>query len=232
MTYSLYALLADAILAFVLVLGIGLGWRRGFIRTVAKPVKLVGALVISVKFCTPLAQAWLEPVLCTPIKERLSAFLTERCANLTAQNATEELPTLLKLAAGLFNIDITEVAEGAGTRIIESIVNALATPVAHVTAVVFCFVILYLASQLLLTVAFWLVNMIFHAGVLGVANRLVGVVFGALFALLIAWAAVALAELVFGMPSMAESPLADGMRDGFLYRFFDKHGPLDLLLSF
>jgi len=231
-TYSLYALLADAVLALILVLGIGLGWRRGFIRTVAKPVKLVGALVISFKLCTPLAGKWLEPILRAPIAERLTAFLTERCADLTAQNATEELPTLLKLAAGLFNIDISEVAEGAGARIIEAIVNALAAPVAHVIAIVFCFVILYFVSQLVLTVALLLLNMIFHVGVLGVANRLVGVLFGALFALLLAWGAVALSELVFGLPSMADSALVDGVRDGFLYRFFDRNGPLDLLLSF
>ena len=41
MPYSIYAFLADALLALILLLGIGLGWRRGFIRTVAKPVKLV-----------------------------------------------------------------------------------------------------------------------------------------------------------------------------------------------
>lgn len=232
MPYSIYAFLADALLALILLLGIGLGWRRGFIRTVAKPVKLVSALILSFNLCTPVAERWLQPMLEAPIKERMSAYLTEKCAHLTAANAAEELPTLLKLAAGLFDIDITEVAEGAGAALIDRLVTSLATPVAHVIAIVFAFVGVYIVSQLLLTVALWLLNAIFRVGVLGVANRIVGLLFGALFAMLIAWGAVALCEFALGLGASGAPSAIEQVRGGVLYGFFDKYSPLDLLLSF
>ncbi len=232
MSYSLYAFVADAVLVLILVLGIIFGWRRGFVRTVAKPVKLFAALVLAFTLCTVVADAWIQPLLQAPMEEQLTAYLREACAGLTADNATEELPALLKMAAGMFDIDINEVVSTGGEDLIRSIVTALAEPVAHIVATLAGFLVVYIAARILLWIVVGVLAAVFNIGILGLANRILGVIFSLLFAVVMAWGVVTLSEFLIGIVGTSGTAFVDGLRDGLLYRFFNEYTPLDILLSF
>ncbi|MBQ7315423.1 MAG: CvpA family protein [Clostridia bacterium] len=232
MSYSIYSFVADAVLVLILLLGIFFGWKRGFVRTVAKPVKLVVALILAFSLCTAVGEGWIQPLLEAPIEQHLTSYLQQACADMTAQTASEELPTLLKMAAGMFDIDITEVAESGGADIIRSIVRSLTEPVAHVVAILFAFIGIYIVSRILLWIVVALIGAIFNIGILGIANRIIGVVFSLLFAVVIAWSVVSLTECIIGLSAATESVFVSGIREGFLYRFFNEYTPLDILLSF
>ena len=232
MPYSLYAFLTDAVLVLFVLIGAFLGYRHGFIRTVAKPVKVIIALVLAFTLCTSLADAWLQPIVQAPIERELTVFLQERCANITAENAVEALPTVLKMAAGMFGINVSTLTEGDVDTIIGNVVTALAEPLAHLIALIGAFLIIYLLAKLLLSVGVSILHSLFSSGLLGVANRLVGLLVNTVLFLLIAWGAVALADGILSTPSLSDNTLVQSIQGAFFYRLLSENGPLDLLLSF
>ncbi len=230
MTYTFYSFIADAVLVLILLLGIFFGWRRGFVRTVAKPVKIILSLVVAFSFCGVVGSTWIQPVLQSPIEQSLTEHLQASYANMTAANAAEELPSLLKMAAGIFNIDITEVAQNSGDSVIGGIVSALIEPVTRILGLVVACIVLYIAARLALWIVMGVLSAVFNIGILGIANRSIGVVFSLLFAIVIAWLFVCVAEFAFGYTQ--PSDVIEGVRGGFLYGFFNNYTPLDILLSF
>ena len=218
----------DMFLIAILVIGFVLGWKRGFVKTVAKPVKIVAVWACSIKFCATVAERFVAPFIQKPVTEKLSAILREKCAALTAQTASDDLPTLLKMTAGLFNIDVEQVASNAGEALIERLAETFTQPLVSVIAVVISFFLLLIVCNILFSVLLWILNGIFHTKPLSWLNRILGVVFSVAFAFIIAWLISMLAGAVLG--SQALSALE--FEGGAVYRFFQEYHPLDLLLGF
>lgn len=233
MNYTFYSFLADAVLALVVLLGILIGYKRGFVRTVAKPVKLIASLIIAFSFASQAGAAWIHPALAAPVRTHMTEFLTEKCADITAATAQEQLPTVLKMAAGMFGIDVTAVAEGAGSEgIITALVDALTTPLVSFISMILAFIALYILSQFALSLLFWLIDTVFQGGVIGFANHLLGLVLGAVFAVLVAWGLVALSDFIFQLEATQEVTVFPQIEQGFFYRLLNTYNPVDLLLSF
>ena len=223
------SIVMDIIIAAIVVIGMIYGIRRGFVKTVAKPVRIVAVLAVAFSFCGTVGAQYIQPYIQAPISERMSAFLTEKCADITAANAAEELPTLLKLSAGLFNIDVNTVAGEATGSIISSITDALTSPVASVIASILAFIVLYILASIAFVIVVQVIHLVFSIGPLRIFNKFFGFIFGTLFALIIAWAFVAVFELALGLPFMEG---VAGFERGFLYSFLNELHPIDLLLSF
>ena len=232
MTYTFLSFITDAVLVLVILSGAVIGYKRGFIRTVAKPVKWIAALYIAFRLCTVVGDKWIAPMIQTPLQTQLSEYLHTACASLTAENAADELPTLIKMAAGLFNIDVSAVAADAAGNVIDSIVTALVGPVAHLLAAVVSFLGLYLVAQLLLSLVLAVLNSVCSVGLIGAANRIVGVVVTTCLSFIVAWLLVALAGFVFGFPSVNAAGWVKEVEGSVFYRFLHNNGPLDLLLRF
>ena len=221
-------LVVDLVLVAVLLIGIFMGYKRGFVKTVAKPVKLVATWVCTIKSCSFFATRFVAPLIQTTVTEKLSSFLQENYNNITASNAADELPTLLKIAAGIFNIDIQQVADDAGAALVQKLAETFTEPLISLVSIVIAFVLLLIAFSILFSIVLWLLNGVFHIGPLLWFNRLLGVCFGAALALIIAWAVSMLLGFVLELPALS----AIGFDGGAVYRFFREYHPLDLLLGF
>ena len=159
---------------------------------------------------------------------QLAKFLEEKCKDLTAANASEELPTLLKMAAGLFDIDVDQIAANAGDALAEKLAETFTSPIVSLVSVVIAFILLLLVYSVLFSVILWLLNGIFHMKPLAWLNRSLGVFFGLAFALIIAWLVSMLVGFIFNFPALSSI----GFDGGAVYRFFREYHPLDLLLGF
>lgn len=221
----------EILLWSIIILGTIMCTKAGFVEIIAKPVKFIAALVLAFTLCSAVAESIISPMIQEPITNYISEFMYENCSTITAENATEELPTLLKIAAAIFNIDITEVA-ASGTDIVENIIESLTVPVISVISVVLAFIAVYVVSKLALTLVIWLINALCSGGLIGAVNRLLGLVFGVVLSVAVAWALAVILELVFHLPAFESSEAIANFEGGFLYTFFNTYNPIELLLSF
>jgi uncharacterized membrane protein required for colicin V production len=224
--------IVDIILVLVVFMGLILGWKRGFVGIVAKPVKFVASIGIAFGFSGALAEKIVTPMIKGPATNYVKDFLYTNCQSVTVENASEELPTILKIAAAIFNIDITNVAENATGTVIDAIAENLTAPVINVVSVVISFIALLIISNIVLALALGIINLIFKGGVLGGINKVLGVVFGVAFFLIISWALAVVFEFVVNLPALSEVAWAKDFEGGFVYKFFNEYNPIELLLSF
>ncbi|MBO5906807.1 MAG: hypothetical protein J6Q85_01455 [Clostridia bacterium] len=223
--------IVNIIISAFFVAGVIIGIKRGFISLAAKPVKFFAALVIAFSFASAFGAAVINPIIEAPITNYIKDFLYTNCEGLTSSNAREELPTILKISAAIFGIDIGEVASNA-TNVLDAIVESLTAPVISVVSVIVAFIILYFISKVLLSVALWFVNLVFQSGVFGFLNKLLGTVFGLCLAVIVSWAFVAVFEYAVHLPMFAANPTVAEFEGTFIYGFFNSYSPMELLLSF
>ena len=226
-------IIVDVAILLIILIGLILGIKRGFVKTVAKPVKVVLALVIAISFSSSIAESFVEPRIREPISNQMEEYVLENCDDINSENINEELPTVLKIAASLFEIDIDEIAgEEDGDTIVERIIKSLISPTIHVISLIITFIILYFLSGIALSIALWILNSMVDNGVIGVFNRILGAVFSTALAFVIAWAAASLFTYVINLPSISVHEWASDFEGGFIYKFFNTLNPIELLLSF
>ena len=224
--------IVDIVFMLLFATSIIVGVYMGFIKTVAKPVKFVLAIFLAYFFAANFSAMVVEPLIAPPIRNQLMSFLTEKFAEITVETV-DTLPTLVKFAAGLYGVDLAEVASGAGEgSIIETIVANIVDPSAHILCTAISFVALFFVAKLLLTIVFAIVDKVIDNGIIGVANKIVGAVFTGMLGFIICWALASVFELVIHLPVFAEQSWAMEFTGGFVYKFLKSISPIDLLLSF
>ncbi len=225
--------IVDLILVLIVAIGLFLGIKRGFIKTIAKPVKIILTLVISFSFASPLSEALIEPKVREPIANQMEEYIVENCSDINADNINEELPTLLKIGAGVFDIDVEKLAkEETGESLVNKIVDSLIAPATGLISTVITFIILYFLSGIVLTILISILNAALDDGFIGVFNRILGGIFSTAFAFIIAWALTSIFTYVINLPSVANSEWASEFSGGFIYKLFNSLNPVELLLSF
>lgn len=222
----------DLVLCAIIVLGAIVGVVRGFIRIAAKPVKFIAAIVIAFSLCNPVAEKIVSPIIDSSVTNYISDFLDERVDELTPENVDEELPTILKVAASLFDIDIeAKIEEGTGEAV-DDIVSTLASPVVRIISIGIAFIGLYFLSKLALALALFLIDLVFKNGLFGTLNKILGFIFSTVISIAAAWAVAVLISFVFNLPAFASNEAINEFTGGFFFRFFNTYNPVELLLSF
>lgn len=223
----------DLILLGILGAGVYMGIQKGFISTVAAPVKFVASIALALSLASVFGSIFVEPIVGPAITNKVSGILVEKYADITAETASTELPTLIKFAAAMCGVDISSVASAAdGTYIIESIVYTVTQPVVEIVSTIAGFIIVYFVAKILLDILLAFINEMFKNGIAAKTNKALGAVFTFLLAFCIAWAFTAVSEFFLNIPLIAKANWVSNFEGGLLYRFFRLFTPLDLLLSF
>ena len=222
----------DVILVAVVLIGIILGWRRGFVGIVAKPVKFAASLGISFGFARAFSSAIILPMIESPASNYVREFLYKNCSGITAETAADELPTLMKMAAAIFGIDINQVAQGSSGSVIDAIADKLTHPVISTVSIVISFFALLIISNIALAIALAFIKSLFKKGILGAFNKVLGVVFGLAFFFIISWGLAVIFELIINLPSVQAASWAADFEGGYVYSFLNEYNPIELLLSF
>jgi uncharacterized membrane protein required for colicin V production len=225
-------IIVDLVIVAIVLSGAFIGIKRGFILTLAKPIKLIASIVIALSLCNTVATSIVQPMIEAPITNQISSYLTEECEEITAENAKDELPTLLKLAAGIVGVDVESVMGDGTSEYISEIVDKLAVPAIHLIAVVISYFALYFLSKILISLAVSLINGIFSGGIFGIANKILGFLVSTFFAFVAAWLLTSLFGYIINIPAFKEVGWINSFEGGYVYKFFKEISPIDLLLSF
>ena len=222
----------DILLVAIILWGAVTGIKKGFVKIAAKPVKFVASIALAVVICVGVADTIITPIIKEPIANYVSEFIYDNCQNVTAENAANELPTLLKISAAIFNINVTDITEGAGNAVLDAIVENLTAPVINIVSVIIAFVLVYILASIAFSLFIALINVIFSNGILGVFNRILGFFFTGAVALIASWALAAFFEFFIHLPMFEDITLFADFNGGIVYSFFNTYSPIELLLSF
>ncbi len=224
-------IVVDLIFVLILVIGLLVGIKRGFVNTLAKPVKLVLAFVLAFSLASTVGSTLLEPLISAPVTSRLSEFLNENFGAVTAETVNT-LPTVIKFAAGLCEVDMAEVAASAEGDVIAAILNEITQPVVDIVCNVIAFVLVFIVALIVLGILLAIVNAIVDNGIIGVFNRILGAVFTLAFCILICWGLAIVLEYASSLPALQNVSWIAEFTGGYVYRFFRSFSPLDVILSF
>ena len=151
---------------------------------------------------------------------------------MTPEDAKSKLPTLIKVAAGFADINIDEINGETTDEFIAQTVDNLTKPLIYLLSVIISFFAIYFISKIVLAILLKALNLFLKRGVLGVFNKILGLIIGAFFAFVILWLAVIIFGYIINIPSIADTEFAKSFDGGFVYKFIKSMSPLDLLLSF
>ena len=222
----LLSIIVDLVLIGILVLAFILGLKRGFVKSVSKPVRFFASFATAYGLASPFANGIVVPIIGGAVKTQIKGYLLESCPNITPETI-DELPTLLKLGAAMSGTDLNSFTS---ENIINTIVDALADPVIFILAVIVSFILLYFLSKLFYTIALAIVNSVFKVSVLDKPNKVLGCIINTFAGFCVAWTLTVLFDFFIHLPMFGE--WAIGFEGGFIYRFFTMMSPIELLLSF
>ena len=224
-------IIIDLVLIGILAAGVIIGLTKGFVKVIAKPLKVIFSIVFALAFARAFGAWVVEPIIGEPIFNWISESIYESCANLSQDVAVDEMPTLIKFAASLSNVDLNAIS-GGSEDVISSLVVELTQPIVSIISTVISFLLLILIARLALIIVFAIVNRVCEAGALKVVNRVLGCIVCVLFAAFVVWGVVSLFGFVISLPALAENEAIKNFNGGFIYKLFDRYSPIGLLLSF
>lgn len=152
----------DAIVVALFLLCVGLGWRRGFVRTVSGLLALIAAVLVAAVFSAPIAKAVYTNIAAPKITAALSEQIEGDVLPSETQldTALEHLPpfvtTLLESkgldsgAAILAKVDALDAGESAAEGITRQVIAPIAVSVLQLLCSVLLFVITYIVAAIVL----------------------------------------------------------------------------------
>ncbi len=226
--------LIDILLVGIVFAGLVIGIKKGFIATVEKPVRFFVALFAAFSLASVVGAYIVEPIIAPAITNKLSSTLIEKCSDITAETANQDLPTLVKFAAGMYGISIKDTITAAdGVNVIQSVASEVASPVVKVVAVIAGFAIVYyLVKALTKPVMKFVDKLLKKKGAIGYTNKFIGSIFTGVLAFMVAWLFTASLGFFLNIPLIADTQAVRNFTGGRVYCFFEMFSPLDLLLSF
>ena len=200
----------DLILLALLLIGLVLGWRQGFVQALTRIIVVVAALLlagwIAGKLAEPAAR-WLEPILSTAqgntsdAGEMLAAFGFEG-------------DTLSELVD-----NAVEKAQQAGETLLSAVVSTALKSAAYAVVYVVSFLLLLLLLRLVLTPLHLFTKLPVVHGVNALLGGVLGLVKCALLLFLAVWVLQKLQLLV--TPELVNKTV--------LLKFFAQNSPIDLI---
>ena len=225
------AILVDLLLLGIIAYGVYYGIKIGFVKMAEKPMKNVLSLVLAYT-CSRSFGAWIiAPLVRGPITGYIGDFLYKNVPNITPETAAEDLPTILKMAAAAFDIEISNGAE-SGKTYLDTLISTLAEPVVGFVSVIIGAIALFFIVKLLFTLGFYLLNKFCNKGLLGKINKVLGIIFGVFMFILTSWGVAVLISIIFHLPMFDGVELISEFKGGLAYRFFNTFNPIELMLRF
>ncbi len=225
-------ILVDIVLAVVFLGGVVVGYNKGFLGIVERPAKIIVTVMLALALAPSVSDLIVAPYIEEPIVEFVDGCLEKNADEITGENASEELPGVLKLVAKVFKVDVDEVVENATGSIAEAITENLAKPIINAISFAISLVVLLIVSHIILVALLALINLIFKAKILGMVNKILGTVFGVVFSFVLAWGLAVMLEFAFSSSALSTLDWVVKFGDGgFVYEFLNKCDPIQWIFG-
>jgi uncharacterized membrane protein required for colicin V production len=182
--------LLDLIIIAIISLTIYFSYKNGFIKTAISAAAFMIAIIITVSFASPLAEAIKDTSVAETVKdaveETIENALNEKATSLNdlLSGGSEKFNSMLNIA-GLGDEDLSHLlAENSdGIDPIERIAAYVANPVIDIIAMIVAIILLYVGSRLLLLLVSFILGKVAELPVIRTANKGLGIALGVVLAL-------------------------------------------------
>ena len=228
---SFLTVLTDLIIVLLVVLSAVLGRKKGGVATVISLVGGIAALAVTL-FLTPpvgafLSENVLTPALTSPIEETIRSAAEQ--AGEPVETFLEERPRVEEALSriGIQKEKISDIRETGLHAFSEKAAGIVSAPLAYGLTFFVLFIVLLLLVRLIIR----LTKKLNAVPVVGGVNRTLGLVFGILFGLVLAWAFAAILHLFVPYLHTLENEAARTFDEDatFLYRYLYRFQPMKLL---
>ena len=216
------SIVLDLVLIGLVAAGVVVGIVRGFLKSVMKPVRIAASLALSALLSKPISKVLVAPIIQTPLENKIQSYVLD----FIDKNPNKELPTLIKLAAALKGVDLTN------EETVSELIGNVTGPVVEIIALAITFIILFLIFVLLIRVGCWFLESSIKDTTLGKANKIAGAVLNGLLGFVVGWAFVSAFDIFVHMGIFESGWLGTEFKGGLLYRLLLNFSPIELLLSF
>ena len=236
----------DIVIVALCALTILVSYKRGFFKSVMSLCSGVGALLVAYTFTPKLAIIVKEKFLL----DKIVGGVVDTLASMAkagadgAQNIVSDLSKLLENSQFLTILDqygadsqhITELINSANDgshAAVEQVAYAVADPIAGTIANIAVFIGLFLAAILVLRLITWAIGIVFTLPVLRGVDKMLGLVFGVISALLFVWIFAMVADAaVQAIASVAPGTIdASILDDSVLLKFFARYNPIEAITN-
>ncbi len=215
----------ELIIVIILVFGSYYGYTRGLFRLLITPARFVICLLLSLRLAPIVGRTLFLPIISDPVRNYIGGIIGERFSEIQTMTEEGSIPTVMKIAAAIFNVEIQLSDE----MLLDGIMS-LADPLVGLIAYALSFLALLLLFTVLLRLIINLCDAILSVGIIGRINKIFGVLVSFFAAIIVAWLFVSAVD-VFIISKETDGALP-AFVGGPLYRLFKDNSPLKLLLSF
>ncbi|MGN0567728.1 MAG: CvpA family protein [Acutalibacteraceae bacterium] len=187
--------IVDIILLIVLFVMILAGIKNGFVRCVLSIVAFTLAFAAAVFLSEPAAQTVYDNFAKEPIESAIAESITDTGTAQTAADSTQavidSLPEAVVSAASSLGIDVSQLAEQAGSINLNTsdmaaeLTDKVAQPIALAVLKVLAFAVIFLILNLVLQIAVSVISRLFKLPVLKTFNHALGGALGAVKGLML-----------------------------------------------
>ena len=233
-------IIPDGVLFMGLFLGLVLGFKLGFVRVLFSGVfKRIIALISAILLAKPIGR-WIGERfffggIADWIEKTLTGAIGGNTGEMTGETLEKELPRVVRWLVDLLHVDtqsIVDNAEGEGAALIRGISEKIASPVANVIGVVIAVIVLYILFRIAFGLFRALFDKIMNLPGLVIVNKILGIVFGFTFAVLVLWLILSIYAAVGARYADSEGFFAGfDLERTFAAKYLSGTRPLDFIFS-
>ncbi len=234
------SIVIDLILIIIGVSAVVTGYRNGLVKTVLSFARSIVTLIVAYAFTPYLAPVFYDSFILGKIAsgiEKTIGSLSLNDGEYDFAKLLEDGPKVLSQMLEKYGVefdsltefisDMSESGEGAVRKISEFISAPTATVISNALA----FIIIFAATYVLLLIVGKIIEAIFKAPILKTADKIGGLVLGAVNALFVLWVlSLVLSFAVTALGSLAPDWFgAAVVENSFILRFFSNVNPLRII---
>lgn len=180
----------DLIIIIIAGATVFFAWKNGFVKTAISAVSFLVAIAVTAAFSSPLASALAETSIAESIEQatedKISDIISESTSGITGliDGESSEFNTLISIAG----FDSEEIRDWYQEQIRPedseaSLAKHIAKPIIEIIAMLVAIIILYIGTQILLSIVGFFLDKIAKLPILRTANKSLGIVVGVVLAL-------------------------------------------------
>ncbi|MBQ8896121.1 MAG: CvpA family protein [Clostridia bacterium] len=185
------SILLDIIIVAIIALTIYFAFKNGFVKTAISALSFLLAIAVTVAFASPLADFLKETAVAETVEAATEQVITDALAkdpigiNGLLEGKSEEFNNLLTLA----QIDRSELAAWYSSNIANAesgevmLAKRIAAPMVDIITTLIAIIVLYIGTQVILSIAAFILNKIASLPILRTANKGLGLAVGVVLAL-------------------------------------------------
>lgn len=222
----------DIIVALIIGLTVYFAAKNGFVKTAISAVSFIIAIAVTAALAGPLAEIIKE----TPVANTVEAATEEQITNILLEGShsidelidgkSEEFNTFIAIA-GLEKAELSEwYSDNAeNDKKAESVIaQKIAEPIIDTVALLVAILVLYIGSQIVLSVLTFFLDKIARLPVLKSCNKLLGIILGAALAVVRVCLFCFVVEILIENSAFLGSDMLAGLKpeNTLLYKFFSE----------